>query len=197
LHQIALCKEDSEVILRSIKGGNSFMSKVKKMTITCVIVAITTLTSNIVYIPIGFAKVFPIQHLANILTAVLLGPFYSVAQAFIVSLIRNMAGTGSIFAFPGSMIGAFLSGFLFMKTKKLVWAFTGEVVGTGIIGAMASYPLAKFLLGQNAAVFGFIPAFIISSFGGAVIGIIVLKVLLRNQAIQGMIRQNSTFTHDI
>lgn len=98
------------------------MSKVKKMTLTCVIIAITTLTSNIVYIPVGFVKIFPIQHMANVLTAVLLGPIYSVAQAFIVSLIRNMAGTGSIFAFPGSMIGACLSGLLFMKTKK---AFMG------------------------------------------------------------------------
>ena len=173
------------------------MSKVKKMTLTCVIIAITTLTSNIVYIPVGFAKIFPIQHLANVLTAVLLGPFYSVAQAFIVSLIRNMAGTGSIFAFPGSMIGAFLSGILFMKTKKLMWAFAGEVVGTGIIGAICCYPLAVLILGQKTAVFGFIPAFIVSSFGGAVIGLIVLKFLLRNQALQGIIRKNSTSSSDI
>lgn len=168
------------------------MNKVRKITLTSVIIAITVLTSNIVYIPVGFAKVFPIQHLANVLTAVLLGPTYSVAQAFIVSLIRNMSGTGSIFAFPGSMIGAFLSGYLFLKTKKLGWAFTGEVIGTGIIGAIATYPLAKFLLGQNAALFGFIPSFIVSSFAGAIVGIIVLKVLLKNQAIGGTIRENST-----
>ena len=173
------------------------MSKVKKMTVTCVIIAITTLTSNIVYIPVGFTKIFPIQHMTNVLTAVLLGPMYSVAQAFIVSHIRNMAGTGSIFAFPGSMIGAFLSGILFMKTKKLLWAFTGEVVGTGIIGAICCYPLATLILGQKAAVFGFIPAFIVSSFGGAVIGIIVLKVLLKNQALQGFIRKNSIFNREL
>lgn len=173
------------------------MSKVKKMTLTCVIIAITTLTSNIVYIPVGFAKIFPIQHMANVLTAVLLGPIYSVAQAFIVSLIRNMAGTGSIFAFPGSMIGACLSGLLFMKTKKLLWAFAGEVVGTGILGAICCYPLATLILGQKAAVFGFIPAFIVSSIGGAIIGIVVLKVLLKNQTLQGMIRKNSIFNRDL
>ncbi|MBS4172785.1 energy coupling factor transporter S component ThiW [Bacillus sp. FJAT-49736] len=169
------------------------MSKVKKMTLTSVIIAITTLTSNMVYIPVEFARIFPIQHLANVLTAVLLGPIYSVAQAFIVSLIRNMAGTGSIFAFPGSIIGAFLSAVLFMKTKKLFWAFTGEVVGTGIIGAICCYPIATLLLGQKAAVFGFIPMFIISSCGGALIGLLVLKLLLKNQAMQAMISKNSIY----
>lgn len=167
------------------------MNKVKKLTITSVIIAITSLTSNVVFIPIGFAKVFPIQHMANILTAVLLGPTYSIAQAFIVSIIRNMTGTGSIFAFPGSMIGAFLSGYLFLKTGKLAGAFTGEVLGTGIFGALAAYPIAVLLLGKHVAFFGFIPSFIVSSFAGAVIGIILIKILLRNQVIGGMIHENS------
>jgi energy coupling factor transporter S component ThiW len=174
------------------KGGDS-MSKTRKLTLTSIIIAITTLTSNIVFIPVGFAKIFPVQHMANVLTAVLLGPVYSVAQSFIVSLLRNMNGTGSIFAFPGSMIGAFLASFLFFKTKKLIWAFIGEVTGTGILGALAAYPIATLLLGNKVALFGFVPSFIISSLGGAIIGIVFIKILFKNKIIGGIIYENSSY----
>ncbi|GIN37060.1 energy coupling factor transporter S component ThiW [Heyndrickxia oleronia] len=169
------------------------MSKTRKLTLTSIIIAITTLTSNIVFIPVGFAKIFPVQHMANVLTAVLLGPVYSVAQSFIVSLLRNMSGTGSIFAFPGSMIGAFLAGFLFFKTKKLIWAFIGEITGTGILGALAAYPIATLLLGNKVALFGFVPSFIISSLGGAIIGMVFIKILFKNKIIGGIIYENSSY----
>lgn len=114
-------------------------------------------------------KFFSIQHLANLLAAVLLGPSYAVMQALLSSTIRNILGTGSLFAYPGSMIGAYLAALIFAKTKKITFAAVGEVFGTGILGAMATYPIAVLLLGQEASLFGLIPAFIISSFTGAVI----------------------------
>lgn len=154
------------------------MQKTKKLTLTAIIAAITTLSSSIIYIPVGFAKVFPIQHLANVLSAVLLGPSYAVAQAFISSTLRNMLGTGSPFAYPGSMIGAFLAAYLYRKTKKIGFAALGEVIGTGILGALATYPIAVLLLGQKAAIFGFMPSFLISSFAGAILGFIFLRILL-------------------
>ena len=154
------------------------MQKTKKLTLTAIIAAITTLSSSIIYIPVGFAKVFPIQHLANVLSAVLLGPSYAVAQAFISSSFRNMLGTGSPFAYPGSMIGAFLAAYLYRKTKKIGFAALGEVIGTGILGALVTYPIAVLLLGQKAALFGFMPSFLISSFTGAILGLIFLRILL-------------------
>lgn len=155
-------------------------------------IAIGTLTSNVFFIPIGFTKVFPIQHFMNVLSAVLLGPYYAVAQALCVSILRNLMGTGSIFAFPGSMIGAFLAAFLFKKTNKIVMAFVGEVIGTGIIGAMVCYPVATLLLGKEASLFGFIPAFIFSSIAGALIGYTLLKIFLRNPATAKVINAANT-----
>lgn len=148
------------------------------------LVAVGTLTSHLFYIPIGFAKVFPMQHFINVLSAVLLGPAYAVMQAFSVSLLRNMMGTGSLFAFPGSMIGALLASYLFMKTKKLSMAFLGEVFGTGILGAMVCFPLATLLLGQDATLFGFIPSFIVSSLAGSILGFVLLTVVLKNAAVK-------------
>lgn len=167
------------------------MRNTQKLTLTAMLAAIGTLTSHMLFIPLGIVKVFPVQHFINILSAVLLGPYYAVAQAIGVSLLRNLMGTGSVFAFPGSMIGAFLAAYLFKKTKKIGFAFAGEVVGTGIIGAIASYPIAVLFLGQEAAVFGFIPAFLASSLAGATLGFILLKIFLKNAG--GSIEMTSKF----
>jgi energy coupling factor transporter S component ThiW len=160
------------------------MKKTHKLTLTAMMIAIGTISSNLFYIPIGFTKVFPIQHFLNVLSAVLLGPYYAVAQAFCVSLLRNIMGTGSPFAFPGSMVGALLASLLFLKTRKIYLAFFGEVIGTGIIGAMLCYPIATLLLGQKATLFGFIPLFIFSSFAGALIGFVILTVFLRKKVVK-------------
>ena len=159
------------------------MKRTHKLTLTAMMIAIGTISSNLFYIPIGFTKVFPVQHFLNVLSAVLLGPYYAVAQAFGVSLLRNLMGTGSLFAFPGSMVGALLSSLLFWKTRKLYLAFIGEVIGTGILGAILSYPIATLLLGQKATLFGFIPLFIFSSFAGALLGFIILTVFLRKKVL--------------
>jgi len=158
------------------------MEKTRKLTLTAMMVAIGTMTSNLFFIPIGFTKVFPVQHFLNVLSAVLLGPYYAVLQALSVSLLRNIMGTGSLFAFPGSMVGALLASLLFLKTRKLYMAFIGEVFGTGILGAVLAYPLAVFLLGQNATLFGFIPLFIFSSIVGALLGAIILSIFVKKQS---------------
>ena len=148
-------------------------SNTKKLTMAAFFVALGVVFS-FVNIPVGLAKCYPIQHMVNVLSAVLLGPLYSVLVAFCTSLIRNMSGTGSLMAFPGSMIGAFFSGILFYKTKKLSLAFLGEVIGTGLIGALLAYPIAKFVLGKEMALFGMVIPFSVSTLGGSIIAIIII-----------------------
>ncbi|MCP1143476.1 energy coupling factor transporter S component ThiW [Lysinibacillus endophyticus] len=159
------------------------MNKTRKLTYTAIIAAITTASSTLIYIPLGFAKAFPIQHLANVISAVMLGPAYAVLQAILTSTMRNLLGTGSLFAYPGSIIGALLASILYAKTKNLELTALGEVIGTGILGAMATYPIGILFLGQDATLFGLIPAFTASSFVGALLAYVVLKVLVRNKAI--------------
>ena len=158
------------------------MKNTQKLTLTAMMMAIGTLTSHMLFIPLGIVKVFPVQHFINVLAAVLLGPYYAVAQALGISLLRNLMGTGSVFAFPGSMIGALLAAYLYKKTKRMGFAFAGEVVGTGILGAIASYPIATLFLGKEAALFGMVPAFFASSLGGAAIGFALLKIFMKNTA---------------
>ncbi|EEI20798.1 hypothetical protein G8J22_00181 [Lentilactobacillus hilgardii] len=123
---------------------------------------------------IGVAKVAPMQHLINLISGVLVGPWWAITQAFITSLIRNILGTGTVLAFPGSMIGAFCVGWLFQKTRNLFVAACGELVGTGIIGAIVAYPVAKWLMGVNGALWLFVPSFFLSALVGVMIGYVIL-----------------------
>ena len=61
---------------------------------------------SVISIPMGPTKCFPFQHAINVMAGITLGPLWALGAAFITSLIRNMMGTGSLFAFPGSMFGA-------------------------------------------------------------------------------------------
>lgn len=125
-------------------------------------------------VPIGASKCFPIQHLINVVAGVILGPAYAVLAAFCTSLIRNILGTGSLLAFPGSMIGALLAGLVYSKTNKLYAACIGEVFGTGILGGMLSYPIASLIMGKEAAIFTYVFPFLISTAGGSIIAAILL-----------------------
>jgi len=39
------------------------------------------------------------------------------------------------------LIGAFLAAYLYQRSKKIGFAFLGEVVGTGVLGGLACYPI--------------------------------------------------------
>lgn len=152
----------------------------KKLVISGVLVALATILGTF-SIPVLGAKAAPIQHLINVIAAVTLGPLYGVSCAFISSLLRNILATGSILAFPGSMVGVFLASILYKKFKKVEMAIIGEVIGTGIIGALLAYPLAAFILGKEVALFVYIIPFSLSSIVGSVIAYIILKLnTLRN-----------------
>jgi len=139
------------------------------------------------YIPIGASKCFPIQHLINVIAGVILGPAYAVLAAFCTSLIRNIMGTGSLLAFPGSMIGAFLAGIVYSKTKKLYCACIGEVLGTGILGGISSYPIATLIMGKEAAIFTYVIPFLISTAGGSIIAVILLYSMKKTGALDYII----------
>ena len=139
-------------------------------------------------IPIGASRCYPVQHLVNILCAVFLGPGYGVGAAFCTSLIRNLMATGSLLAFPGSMVGALLSGLLYSRFHKLFLAYIGELFGTGILGGILCWPIASLFMGQEAAVFGFVLPFLASSFAGACIAAVVTGALYKAGVLESIRR---------
>ena len=138
----------------------------RKLAIAGVLIAVGVVCSPLNF-PVGASKCFPVQHLINIIASVFLGPFYGVIMAFITSLLRLATGMGTLLAFPGSMCGALIGG----------------LFGTGIIGALAAYPIAVYVMGKEAALFAYVLPFIISSAGGTVIAIFLVTALKQTHAL--------------
>ncbi len=149
--------------------------KTKKLTISAMFIAIGVLAGNIIYIPIGASKCFPVQHAINVLSAVFLGPVYGVLNAFCISLLRNFLGTGSFMAFPGSMVGAFFCGIIYKFTKNNLATCIAEVFGTGVIGGFLAIPISVFVMGQSVGALAYVIPFIISSLGGSILAYLILK----------------------
>ncbi len=154
-----------------------------KMALSGVLVALGVVLSTFC-IPFGGAKVFPVQHLINVLGAVLLGPTYALTNAFIISVIRNMSGLGSLLAFPGSMIGAFFAGMFFKAKGNYRFAALGELFGTGFIGGVIAGPFAAAFMGKEVALFFFVIPFFISSLAGSLIAVLLFEGTALWQIVQ-------------
>ena len=163
-------------------------SNTKKLALAGVLCAVAVVGSMFSF-PVFGSKCAPVQHMVNVLCAVLLGPWYGVAVAFVASLLRNLLGLGSLMAFPGSMCGALLWGFVYHKTKNLPATLCGEVFGTGIIGGLLAWPVAVFLMGKAAgdiAFYAYIVPFLVSTVGGSIIAGVVLIALEKNSTLKKM-----------
>ena len=161
-------------------------SNTKKLALAGVLCAVAVVGSMFSF-PVFGSKCAPVQHMVNVLCAVLLGPWYGVA--FVASLLRNLLGLGSLMAFPGSMCGALLCGIVYHKTKNLLATLCGEVFGTGIIGGLLAWPVAVFLMGKAAgdiAFYAYIVPFLVSTVGGSIIAGVVLIALEKNSTLKKM-----------
>lgn len=157
---------------------NTDSTQLKQLVVTAMFIALGVLLAPLVSFPLGGARVFPLQHMINVLLVLLVGWRYSVAGAFCISSIRIAMGVGTLLAYPGSMIGAFLSGLVYQRTHSLIGAVLGEIIGTGIIGGLISYPIAAFILNSKAvALYTLIVAFLPNTIIGAIAAAIIYMVL--------------------
>lgn len=146
---------------------------IRKLTLMALLVAIAVAGSTFVSIPTGVARAYPIQHAINVISAIFLGPVPTVMIALMTAIIRIITGTGSLLAIPGSVIGALLAALAFKYSNKMWLASVGEIVGTGIIASFVAVPYAKLLMGTSVAALFFLPAFLMSSVIGAVLGCVI------------------------
>lgn len=161
-------------------------NQVKKLAVAGVLCAVAVVGSLFSF-PVFGSKCAPVQHMVNILCAVLLGPWYGVGVAFVASLIRNLLSLGSLMAFPGSMFGALLCGIAYWRTKKLSVTLIAEVFGTAILGGLCAYPVAILLMGKgtgDVAFYSYIVPFLISTAGGAVLSAVLIGALKRSGVLK-------------
>jgi energy coupling factor transporter S component ThiW len=135
---------------------------------------------SLLSVPVAGSKCAPVQHMINVLAAVTLGPGWGVGIAFCASLLRNLFGIGSLLAFPGSMVGALCCGLMFRFSRKISLTCVAEALGTGFLGGLAAYPIAKLLMGiQPETAFVYIIPFLISTIAGSILAFLVLSMLAR------------------
>ena len=166
------------------------MGNVKKMAFASILCALAVVGSMF-YVPVLGSQCAPVQHIVNVICAVILGPVYGVGVAFVASLLRNLLGLGTLMAFPGSMIGVLLSGLIYQKWKKISLAALGEVVGTSILGGLCAWPIAILFLGKSAgevAFYAYIVPFLISTVAGSALAWLFLVILQKAKVLQALQR---------
>lgn len=161
------------------------MKRLGLLTRMALLIALGVVSSYMAAIPLFGARLFPAQAAINVVAGATLGPVWGGVVALAITLIRLALGTGTPLAIPGSLFGVVLAGLLYRQTHSRLAAMMGEVLGTGVIGALVAYPMAVLLLGNTKAAAAGITFFIIpfgsSSLAGALIGGYVLAALDRWQ----------------
>lgn len=132
----------------------------------------------------------PMAHLINIVCSVFLGPWYSLLCATLIGVIRMITMGIPPIALTGAVFGAFLSGVFYRASRgRIIFAVLGEIIGTGVIGAIMSYPVMTFLWGKEGLSWLFyVPSFIC----GTLIGGSIAYVFLRKFAANGMLARIQT-----
>ena len=140
----------------------------KKLTLAGVLCAVAVVGSMFSF-PVFGSKCAPVQHMVNILCAVLLGPWYGVAVALLCGLVYD-------------------------RFRNLIPTLCAEVFGTGIIGGLLAWPVAVLLMGKPAgsiAFYAYVVPFLVSTIGGSLIAGAVLLTLEKNNALQRMQSSNT------
>ena len=159
---------------------------VLRLCVMAILVAVGVIISPLLRIE----GMCPMAHLINITAAVLLGPVDAFIVALTIGIIRMCVMGIPPLALTGAVFGALLSGILYKVSKGKIWAAVlGEIIGTGIIGAIVSYPVMTFICGREGlGWFFYVPSFIC----GTLIGGTVAAILLYRLQHIGILRKMQT-----
>lgn len=130
----------------------------------------------------------PMAHFINITVAVFMGPMYSFVCAVLIGILRMMIMGIPPLALTGAVFGAALSGIFYRISKGKLWApVLGEIIGTGIIGAIVSYPVMELLWGKTGLTWMFyVPSFFMGTIIGGSIAYVFLLTMKRNGTLMKM-----------
>lgn len=155
---------------------------IRKMVLCAVFAALSFVLCTFVYFP----AMAPFQHFLDVVAAVVLGPWWASLAALLCGLMRMLSGR-TIQAVTGAVFGPILGGLLWRKTKNVYLVCAGEIVGTGLLGALSSYPLMKLFYGldvQNPLYY--IPFYTPSAAVGGAMGVMAVLLLKRSRVLERM-----------
>lgn len=153
-------------------------SKTLRMVTLSMMVALGVVISPILRVE----GLCPMAHFINIICSVFLGPWYSLLSALLIGIIRMIFMGIPPLALTGAIFGASLSGIFYRLSRGSILACVlGEIIGTGLIGSIVSYPIMANLWGKTDLTwFFYVPSFLLATLIGGSIAFIFLKALERN-----------------
>ena len=177
----------------SINEKKEFFMKHKSNLLNLAVMAFMIALGVVISPILRFEGMCPMAHFINITCSVLLGPWYSLICAVAIGIIRMIFMGIPPLALTGAVFGAFLSGVFYRLSKgKIIFAVLGEVFGTGIIGAIVSYPVMTYIWGKTGLTWLFyVPSFIC----GTLIGGSIAFVFLGKLANAGLLKKFQNMLH--
>lgn len=159
----------------------------KKLTYLALMIALDFVLTSMFRIE-GMA---PMSSVMNILAVYVMSSRYAVAMAVICACLRMLLLGVPILALTGSFFGVVLAAIFYKVTKHWISAIVGEMIGTGLIAALVSYP-AMMLTKVNftGEWFMYMPRF----FGATLIAMVIVCLVypkLKNISI--IKRMKTTF----
>ena len=169
------------VITRKEEIQMTNSKKLLKMIVLSMLIALGVVISPILRVE----GMCPMAHFINIVCSVFLGPWYSLLCATLIGIIRMTTMGIPPIALTGAIFGAFLSGVFYRISKgKIIFAVLGEIIGTGIIGAIVSYPVMNYIWGKEGLSWLFyVPSFICGTLIGGSIAFVFLRKLADNEML--------------
>lgn len=158
-------------------------NRVKRLAILAMMIALDVVLSPLFRIE-GMA---PMSSVVNVVAAVVMGPLYATVMAFACALLRmTLLGIPPL-ALTGAVFGALLAGIGYRIGKRSVWEAAGEILGTGLIGSLLSYPVMVWFTGSSQSLYWFVytPRF----FGGAISGSLIALFVLYELDHSGLTRR--------
>ncbi|MDQ0223376.1 energy coupling factor transporter S component ThiW [Streptococcus moroccensis] len=158
-----------------------------KWLILTVMVSLDVVLSPILRIE-GMA---PMSSVVNIVAAMLMRPLYTGLMALFCGILRMtlmgippLALTGAVFGAVGAGLGA-------KYGRKIGFACLGEMIGTGIIGSLLSYPVMVWFTGTKTALYWFVytPRFLGATLIGSFAAVILWRSLKHLKIVQDIQNQ--------
>lgn len=155
---------------------------IKKMTMLAMFIAMGVVISPLLRVE----GCCPMQHFINITCAVFMGPVYAFICAVAIGILRMVFMGIPPLALTGAVFGALLAGILYqLSNQKIIFAVIGEIIGTGIIGSIVSYPVMAYLMGRSGLTwFFYTPLFLLATVIGGSIAFLFLTALERVHLIK-------------
>ena len=150
-------------------------TRLQKLIILSFMVALDVVLSPLFRIE-GMA---PMSSVMNVIGVALMGPWYGTAMALICGLLRMLLLGVPPLALTGAVFGAFLANLGYKYSKSIYGAMLGEIIGTGLIGSLLSYPVMVWFTGSAQEMYWFIytPRFFGGAISGSLIGFLVYQKL--------------------